>query len=103
MTEKEIKKVAKSTQQKKETKDIVVKSGTNHPKMQEVSYMMLNGDVAKIQSCYSKSDKMILEVDIFNHAAWQENKQFVNDNVGNVAKFKQKYGFSAELFKKEPK
>jgi ribosomal protein L31 len=64
---------------------------------------MINGDVAVIKSCYSKSEKMILEVDIFNHSAWQENKQFVNDSVGNVAKFKQKYGLSADLFKKEDK
>ena len=100
MAEEKAKKVVKA----KDVKEKVPATPTEkHPKMQEVTYVMLNGDVAKIQSCYSKADKMILEVDIFNHSAWQENKQFVNDNVGNVAKFKQKYGLSADLFKKESK
>lgn len=78
-------------------------SQDKHPKTQKVAYVMIDGSVAEINSCYSKSEKMILEVDIFNHAAWQENKQFVNETVGNVAKFKQKYGLSADLFKKESK
>ena len=105
MAKEEVKKVVKAKDVKaKVAKEVAAPVSTEkHPKMQEVSYIMLNSDVAKIQSCYSRSDKMILEVDIFNHSAWQDNKQFVNDNVGNVAKFRQKYGLSADLFKKETK
>ena len=69
-----------------------------HPKTQTVSYAMLDGSIAEIKSCYSKSSKFVLEVDIFNHIAWQENKQYVNENVGNVAKFKNKFNLSAGAF-----
>jgi|GEM_PF-3922580 ribosomal protein L31 len=67
-----------------------------HPKIQTVSYIMLDGSIAPIASCYSKSEKMILEVDIFNHAAWRSDKQYINENVGNVAKFRQKFNMSAD-------
>ena len=39
---------------------------------------------------------MLLEVDIFNHAAWRSDKQYINENVGNVAKFRQKFNMSAD-------
>lgn len=81
----------------------VTENTNKHPKTHKVTYVMVDGSVAEINSCYSKSNKMILEVDIFHHAAWQENKQFINETVGNVAKFRQKYGLSADLFKKENK
>lgn len=101
-------KKAKSESSKKapkavKTVSVASEDAGKHPKMQKVTYVMIDGSVAEINSCYSKSDKMVLEVDIFNHAAWRENKQFVNETVGNVAKFKQKYGLSADLFKKESK
>lgn len=75
-----------------------------HPKTQSVSYVMLDGSVASIPSCYSKSERMMLEVDIFNHSAWRSDKQYINESVGNVAKFRQKFNMSADtlsnIFKK---
>ncbi len=67
-----------------------------HPKTQAVSYIMLDGSIALIPSCYTRSEKFILEVDIFNHVAWRSDKQYVNENVGNVAKFRQKFNMSAD-------
>ena len=70
----------------------------NHPEKKVVNYVMLNGNIASIPSCYSRSDKLILEVDIFNHAAWRTDKGYVNESVGNVAKFKQKFNLSTDAF-----
>lgn len=65
-----------------------------HPTLNTVSYVMLDGSSVKIPSCYSKSDQLILENDIFNHAAWRDDKQYVNESVGNIAKFRKKFNFS---------
>lgn len=63
-----------------------------HPKLKEVSYVFLDGQKAIIPSCY-KNDSMTLEIDIFNHSAWRD-KAYVNESIGSVAKFKQKFGMS---------
>lgn len=72
-----------------------------HPKVQEVVYQMLDGSEVSIPSCYSKSEKMILEVDIFNHVAWRDDKQYVNESVGNIAKFRQKFNISTDALLKK--
>lgn len=69
-----------------------------HPKTQKITYSMLDGRTVEIVGCYSKSDKFILEVDIFNHVAWRDNKQYVNESIGNIAKFKEKFKFSSDVF-----
>lgn len=69
-----------------------------HPKVQKVSYIMLDGTHVEIPTCYSKSNKFTLEVDIFNHVAWREDKQYVNESLGNIAKFKEKFKLSSGAF-----
>ena len=68
-----------------------------HPEKKIVSYIMLDGTSVQIPSCYSKSNKFILEVDIFNHVAWRQDKQYVNESLGNIAKFKQKFNISSDI------
>lgn len=67
-----------------------------HPKVQEISYFMLDGTEVKIPSCYAKSSKMMLEIDIKNHVAWRDDKSYVNESLGNIAKFKQKFNISLD-------
>ncbi|MFT4967391.1 MAG: ribosomal protein L31 [Candidatus Deianiraeaceae bacterium] len=67
-----------------------------HPEIQGVSYVFLDGLSVEIPSCYAKSNKFVLEVDIFNHVAWRDDKQYVNESLGNIAKFKEKFKFSAD-------
>jgi ribosomal protein L31 len=69
-----------------------------HPKKNLVTYSMLDGSKIAIPSCYSKSQEFTLEIDIFNHVAWRKDKQYVNESLGNVAKFKSKFQLSSDAF-----
>ena len=57
---------------------------------------MLDGEELKVQSGYLKSNKFVLEIDIKNHVAWREDKGYVNESLGNIAKFKKKFDISVD-------
>lgn len=67
-----------------------------HPELKKVSYFMLNGTKIELVSCYYKAEKMMLENDIDNHPAWRDDKNYVNESLGNIAKFKQKFNISTD-------
>lgn len=65
-----------------------------HPKSHKITLILTNGEPFEVMSTYGKEgDSIRLDVDPLKHPAWQKDgAQFINENVGKVAKFKSKFG-----------
>ncbi len=64
-----------------------------HPDYHEITVRLTNGESFKTFSTYGKEgDTLQLDVDTNTHPAWTGGGAFVNENVGKVAKFNNKFG-----------
>ena len=63
-----------------------------HPDYHEITYVMTDGKECKVRSTWGKEgDVMRLEIDPKSHPVWT-GVQRLMDNVGQLSKFKSKFG-----------
>lgn len=73
-----------------------------HPDYHEITVKMTNGESFTTYSTYGKKgDVLQLDVDPNTHPAWTGGGAFVNEKVGKVAKFNQRFGAIGAKKKKE--
>lgn len=74
-----------------------------HPEYKELTIIRTDGTTYVTRSTYSKSDRMLLDIDPLSHPAWTGGAAKVSD-TGRVAKFNSRYkGFEKSSDKKEEK
>lgn len=72
------------------------KKKTQHPALNEVKVIMVNGDVKVIKMAYQK-DTLQLETDPTVHRAWQKTSTFVRSNkIDNMNKKYGKFNFGSK-------
>ena len=82
-----------------------------HPDYHEITVVMTDGTEYKTRSTYGKEgDVLRLDVDPKTHPAWNKGGAYVNENAGQIDKFKKRFaGFkpkgtsSTSAAKKEDK
>ena len=64
-----------------------------HPDYHEITVVMTNGTEFKTRSCYGKpGEKLVLDVDISTHPAWNKGADMELKNKGQNEKFRNRYG-----------
>jgi large subunit ribosomal protein L31 len=64
-----------------------------HPDYHEITVVNTDGSEFKTRSTYGKAgDKLRLDVDPKTHPAWNKGGVFVMENVGQMEKFKKRFG-----------
>ena len=63
-----------------------------HPDYHEITVVMTDGTEYKTRSTYGKAgDVLRLDVDPKTHPAWNKGGNFVNENAGQIDKFKKRF------------
>lgn len=64
-----------------------------HPDYHEITVVRTDGTSYKTRSTYGKAgDTLRLDVDPISHPAWNKGGNFVNENAGQMEKFKKRFG-----------
>lgn len=64
-----------------------------HPNYHNITVKMTNGTTFETRSCWGEEGSVLqLDVDITTHPAWTGGVSTLNENAGQVAKFKNRFG-----------
>ncbi len=63
-----------------------------HPKLHEIKIQMTNGETFTTLSTYNKGDTIVLDLDKHNHPAWTGVDKGAMENIGSVAKHRERFG-----------
>ena len=63
-----------------------------HPDYHTIKVVMTDGSTFETRSTYGKEgDTMRLDVDPISHPAWNKGGAYVNENAGQIDKFKKRF------------
>jgi large subunit ribosomal protein L31 len=75
-----------------------------HPDYHKITVTMTDGSTFETRSTYGKEGAILrLDVDPRTHPAWNKGGNFVNENAGQIDKFKKRFGgFKSRAAAKTP-
>ncbi|MCX7929406.1 MAG: 50S ribosomal protein L31 [Chlorobi bacterium] len=71
-----------------------------HPAYRPITIVMTDGSTFQTRSCYSKSDRMVLEIDSKSHPFFT-GKQTLVDTTGRVDRFNKRLQKTEQLRKQQ--